>query len=155
MQETVEPLAITFPCNKLSDQLVATALGWKKSAPGVSSSMRNGTLNTCLFTGTSNEGSVSAVISYSDPITIENKYLERSFKNTLARANDKMSVKAVPTTLGDEAIYSYGEQGPNIVFKLQWRRGNSVEYSISYRADKPYDEDVMLERLETLAQKLQ
>lgn len=152
--EASGPTSITQPCNKISDHLVTTTFGWKGSTDGVPTTMQNGMLNACQFTSTSNEGSVTAAISYSTERTIEGKYLERSFQNDLANQDEAMTCSALDIGLGDEAIYSHGRRGPNYVYKLRWRNGNKVDYSLTYRSPRLLNQEVILEHLKVLSSKL-
>ena len=150
---TPAPANITPPCEALAADFVASTLGWKSSFDGAPTTMRDGRLQSCLFTAEDNSGGLTAVSSQSDARTIERKGLERSYTTDLEDTEGRMTKEAV-ADLGDQAIYAYGKRGPNHMYKLRWRSGNEIEYWVEYRSTKQRDAAAVLSQLKALAAKL-
>lgn len=117
--------------------------------------MRDGRLQSCLFMSKGNSGGqVSATISRSDKRIIEGKYLEKAFVSTLAKEDDRLTFEEVNVGLGDQAIYTYGKDGVQHLYKLRWRQGNEIDYNITLRATKKQDKAAMLDLLKSLAERM-
>lgn len=131
--------------------MVAGILGWAESHDGMPTTMRDGRLQSCNYTSTNNVGAATITIAQSSEKTIERKGLERSFTTDLENTEDRLDYREVEVGLGDQAIYGTGKQGPSFIYRLRWRNGNEIEYSIDANFYKERDPAEILPMLKELA----
>lgn len=141
------------PCEKISANDVAMALGWTGATDGIAKEFFEKRLQGCEFTGNGIEGGLAASITSSQPRTIQNKGLERAFTTDL-EDNDRLTFRDAGNGIGDQSIYGYGKRGPNYLYILRWRDGNEYDYKLEYRSSKELDEAAVLTQLNALATKM-
>ena len=151
---TADPPATDPPCTALSPAQVAAALLWAGANKGMPTEMRDGRLQSCYFTSTDNVGAVTVTIARSNERIIENKSVKGAFASTLAKTDGKLKWREISADLGDQAIYGSGKTGPAYTYRLEWRRGNEVQYTIDASYYKEEDEEDVLNRVLTLARQL-
>ncbi len=147
--ETIEPLG--DPC-KLSAEEIAAIIGWEDYFEGKSNSMNTEARLACEY-GTKLDGALTIMFQRydSDPAS---DYLERSYDGMLEMEDDKLTFQEVSTEIGDQMIYNFGPEGPNYVYKIQWRFGNHTGHSISLRAVNERDSEETKNQLLAIAKKL-
>ncbi len=116
--------------------------------------MRDGDLQSCYYNSTNNVGAATITIGRSSESTIARKGLERSFATDLASTDARLSYKAIADGYGDETIYGYGQRGPSHIYRLRWRVGNELEYSIDVNAYTKVEPAEVLGPIRELAKKL-
>ncbi|PHI19999.1 hypothetical protein CEQ90_09665 [Lewinellaceae bacterium SD302] len=142
------------PCETISPAEVAAALGWAGSNDGMPTTMRDGRLQSCYYSSNDNVGAATISISTSNENTIASKRLERSFTTSLEKTDGQLKYEEVSASLGDQAIYGSGKNGPAFSYRLDWRVGNTVSYSVDASYYQERDKDDVLVALKELAAKL-
>lgn len=152
--ETTESKApLGNPC-QLSASEIAAIIGWEDYNESAPNSMNSETLQACDYSSNSS-GYLGVVFQRHDDSNPEGRYLERSFKRGLENNKEDMTTKAVSNGFGDETIYTFGKNGPNYVYKIQWRFGNHTEKEISWQATSERNSEETLSQLMAIANKLQ
>lgn len=141
------------PCDAVSGSMVAQALGWEGANEAMPTTMSDGRIQSCFYSSTNDIGASTMTIKQSSERTIERKGLERVFATDLTNEG-KLTFEDVSGALGDQAIFGHGKTGPSFTYKLRWRDGNAVDYSVDATYYKKMDPAAVLVNLRKLAEKM-
>ena len=145
--KTKEPLG--DPC-QISASEIAAIIGWEDYNEGLPNAISSEKQKVCDYS-TNLSGALSIAFFRHDDSNPEGKYLERAFNKT----PEGMTYQDVSAGLGDQAIYSFGKNGPNYVYNMRWRFGNHTEKRLFLRSPTERNPEETLEQLKAVATKIE
>lgn len=145
--EDIEPLS--DPCQVSASEI--TAIMGVEYSEGRPNAINSETMKVCDY-GANVSGSLS--IGFNRHSNLSEGALEASFQSTLEKTSEKMTYQEVEAGLGDQAIYFFGEKGPNHVYTLQWRLGNHTSKRIFLSSAKERNAEETLTQLKEIANKV-
>ncbi|MEM8583293.1 MAG: hypothetical protein AAGF87_03435 [Bacteroidota bacterium] len=149
LEASTELPELIDPCSVAVDDLIA-AFGWSDGTGPFPNASNKVDFRACDYVGSGADGRLTIQARRMGQEATFNKYLELNFRAALGSNSGSMSWRSVDGW-GDQAIYGHGQNGPNRVYRLEYRLGNHTKISLSYTATEERDPEAMLVALEAVA----
>lgn len=133
----------------LSAKDIANIIGWEDYSDP-KNMMNSERIQSCLYETRLSGGLTIAFIRYKAK-NAQQQYLTKAFNDDLKKTGGKYTYEEIVGVVGDQMIYSYGQDGPNYHYKIRWRLDNHTEKLIDYRSTKKLSSITTLEKLKTIA----
>ncbi|MEO0790444.1 MAG: hypothetical protein AAFY36_17400 [Bacteroidota bacterium] len=139
------------PCAMNIEDVIA-AFGWSGGTGPFPNQMNREDFQSCDYVGDGQDGRLTIQTKRMGAEATYKKYLELNFQAALNNTSGSMTWRSVDG-LGDQAIYGYGQNGPNQVYRLEYRLGNHTSINLSHMGSLERDPESTLTALTALASK--